>query len=76
MPNDDQYSEAETAKRRDEVIKRMLNTPQRPHSRQAVVHVHIAAGASGFLVVRCRQLIPRLRWGASQPASIDSPLKC
>jgi hypothetical protein len=26
------YSEAETARRRDAVIKRMLNTPPKPHS--------------------------------------------
>ena len=27
----DQYTEQETAKRRDEVLKRMLNTPPEPH---------------------------------------------
>jgi hypothetical protein len=31
-PSDDQYSEQETARRRDAVIKRMLNTPPKPHS--------------------------------------------
>jgi hypothetical protein len=29
---DDQYSEKETARRRDAVIKKMLNTPPKPHS--------------------------------------------
>ena len=28
----DQYSEQETARRRDAVIKQMLNTPSKPHS--------------------------------------------
>lgn len=31
-PTDDQYSDEETAKRRDEVLKRMLNTPPQPHA--------------------------------------------
>jgi hypothetical protein len=31
-PRDEQYSEEETAQRRDAVIKRMLNTPPKPHS--------------------------------------------
>jgi hypothetical protein len=30
--NDDHYSEQETKRRRDAVIKRMLNTPPKPHS--------------------------------------------
>jgi hypothetical protein len=30
---DDQYSEEETARRADEVIKRMLNTPPQPHGK-------------------------------------------
>jgi hypothetical protein len=29
--NNEQYSEQETARRRDAVIKRMLNTPPQPH---------------------------------------------
>lgn len=29
--NDDKSDEGETAKRRDEVLKRMLNTPPKPH---------------------------------------------
>jgi hypothetical protein len=33
MPSkDDQFSEKETARRRDAVIKRMLQTPPKPHS--------------------------------------------
>jgi hypothetical protein len=34
--NEDQYSEQETARRRDTVIKRMLNTPPKPHSEMKV----------------------------------------
>lgn len=30
---DDQYTDAETARRRDEVIRRMANTPPQPKSR-------------------------------------------
>jgi hypothetical protein len=30
--DDDQYSEEETARRADEVIKRMLNTPPQPRT--------------------------------------------
>lgn len=30
-PNDDSVSETETDKRRDEVVRRMLNTPPKPH---------------------------------------------
>jgi hypothetical protein len=29
-PDDDRYSEEETARRADQVIKRMLNTPPKP----------------------------------------------
>jgi hypothetical protein len=29
----DQYSSAETVQRRDETIKRMLNTPPQPHKK-------------------------------------------
>ncbi len=32
----DQYSEQETARRRDAVIKRMLNTPPKPHSEMKI----------------------------------------
>jgi hypothetical protein len=34
--NDDQYSDKKTAQRRDAVIKRMLNTPPKPHSEMRV----------------------------------------
>jgi hypothetical protein len=34
--NDDQYSDKETAQRRDAVIKRMLATPPKPHSEMKV----------------------------------------
>jgi hypothetical protein len=34
--NDDQYSDKETARRRDAVIKRMLATPPKPHSKMKV----------------------------------------
>jgi hypothetical protein len=34
--SDDQYSEQETAKRRDAVIKRMLATPPKPHSEMKI----------------------------------------
>ncbi len=34
-PND-QYSEEETARRRDAVIKRMLATPPKPHSEMKI----------------------------------------
>jgi hypothetical protein len=30
-PSDEQYSEEETARRRDDVIRRMANTPPQPH---------------------------------------------
>jgi len=33
---DDQYSEQEAASRRDAAIKRMLNTPPKPHSEMKV----------------------------------------
>jgi hypothetical protein len=33
---DDQYSEQETKRRRDAVIKRMLATPPKPHSEMKV----------------------------------------
>lgn len=32
----DHYSEQETARRRDAVIKRMLNTPPKPHSEMKI----------------------------------------
>ena len=32
MMQDDQFSDDETAKRRDEVLKRMLNTPPKPRA--------------------------------------------
>ena len=32
MKNADEYNDAETVKRRDEVLKRMLNTPPKPHA--------------------------------------------
>lgn len=32
----DQYSEQETARRRDAVIKQMINTPPKPHSEMKV----------------------------------------
>lgn len=32
VQTDDQYSPEETARRRDEVLKRMLNTPPKPHA--------------------------------------------
>jgi hypothetical protein len=34
--DDGQYSEQETAKRRDAVIKRMLATPPKPHSEMKI----------------------------------------
>jgi len=34
--DNDQYSEKETARRRDAVIKRMLATPPKPHSEMKV----------------------------------------
>jgi hypothetical protein len=34
--NDDQYSDKETAQRRDAVIKRMLATPPKPHSEMKI----------------------------------------
>ncbi|MDR3470877.1 MAG: hypothetical protein P4M09_04195 [Devosia sp.] len=30
--NEDEYGDEDTAKRRDEVLKRMLNTPPKPHA--------------------------------------------
>jgi hypothetical protein len=33
---DEQYSEQETAERRDAVLKRMLNTPPKPHSEMKI----------------------------------------
>jgi hypothetical protein len=33
---DEHYSEQETARRRDAVIKRMLNTPPKPHSEMKI----------------------------------------
>ena len=30
-PNDETYSEAETVRRRDAALKRMLQTPHKPH---------------------------------------------
>jgi hypothetical protein len=32
-PNDDNYDEAEIARRRDEVVRRMANTPPQPKSK-------------------------------------------
>jgi hypothetical protein len=32
MENSDQYCPEETARRRDETLKRMLNTPPKPHN--------------------------------------------
>ena len=34
MPNDDRYPKAEAERRRDEVIKRMLNTPPQPRQQK------------------------------------------
>lgn len=34
--SDDQYSEKEIAERRDATIKRMLNTPPKPHSEMKI----------------------------------------
>jgi hypothetical protein len=34
--SDDSYGEKETAERRDAVIKRMLNTPPKPHSEMKI----------------------------------------
>jgi hypothetical protein len=34
--SDDQYSEQETAERRDAAIKRMLATPPKPHSEMKI----------------------------------------
>jgi hypothetical protein len=34
--SDDHYSEEETARRRDAVIKRMLATPPKPHSEMKI----------------------------------------
>ena len=34
--SDDQYSEQETAARRDATIRRMLNTPPKPHSEMKI----------------------------------------
>jgi hypothetical protein len=48
---EEHYNEEEAARRRDEVIKRMLNTPPQPHSRPAAVHVRMAADASGLLAL-------------------------
>jgi hypothetical protein len=45
------YTEEETARRRDEVIKRMLNTPPRPHGRPAALRMRLSADASGFLAL-------------------------
>jgi hypothetical protein len=35
-PADDQFSEAETVRRRDATIKRMLATPPKPHSEMKI----------------------------------------
>jgi len=52
VPEDERkYTDAETARRRDEVIKRMLNSPPQPHSRRAAVHVRMTGDASGFLAL-------------------------
>jgi len=34
--NEDQYSDEEIARRRDDVIRRMANTPPKPHSAMKV----------------------------------------
>jgi hypothetical protein len=34
----DEYSEAEAVQRRDEVLKRMLNTPPKPHATRLRTH--------------------------------------
>jgi hypothetical protein len=36
QPSNDSYSEEETARRRDAVIKRMLATPPKPHSEMKI----------------------------------------
>jgi hypothetical protein len=63
MPSDDQYSSEKVARRRDEVIRRMANTP--PHRRITLAHrqrkkanwrgstgSEITRRRYGFLVVR------------------------
>jgi hypothetical protein len=35
-PSDDSYSEQETARRRDEVIRRMANTPPKPQKEMKI----------------------------------------
>jgi hypothetical protein len=35
-PKDGQFSDEETARRRDAVVKRMLNTPPKPHSEMKI----------------------------------------
>jgi len=35
-PREDQYSEKEAAARRDEIIKRMIATPPKPHSEMKI----------------------------------------
>jgi hypothetical protein len=43
-PNDE-YSDEETARRRDAVIKHMLNTPPKPHSEMKIGKRKAKAGA-------------------------------
>ena len=42
MVDKEEYSEAETAKRRDEVLKRMLSTPPQPHTAKGKIRVEKA----------------------------------
>jgi hypothetical protein len=48
QPNDDEYSEQEIIARRDATIKRMLNTPPKPHSEMKIgKRKHQAKQSSG-----------------------------
>jgi hypothetical protein len=44
---EDQFSEQETARRRDAVIKRMLNTPPKPHSEMKIGKHRTKRGKKG-----------------------------
>jgi hypothetical protein len=46
IKNDDQYSERETARRRDAVIKKMLATPPKPHSEMKIGKSKTKSGKS------------------------------